>query len=67
MDNNEIRNELIKMTPPAGVSLTSFLGVPLSDWVYVATIIYILIQCCGLIYKTFCKKKGDEIDGNVSR
>ena len=59
MDNNEFRNELIKTAPPAGVSITSFLGVPLSDWVYVATIIYILIQCCCLLYKTF-KKKGDQ-------
>jgi hypothetical protein len=59
MDSQEFRNELVRLAPPAGVSVTSFFGVPLSDWVYIATIIYILIQCGCLLYKTF-KKKGDQ-------
>lgn len=60
MDVNDIRNEALKMAPPAGVSVTSFLGVPISDWVYIATIIYILIQCGCLLYKTFFKKIKEE-------
>ena len=61
MDNQEIRNELVKLSPPAGVSVTSFMGVPLSDLVYIATIIYILVQCGCLLYKTIknVNKKGD--------
>lgn len=57
MDNQEIRNELVKLSPPAGVSVTSFMGVPLSDWVYITTIIYILVQCGCLLYKTIKKRK----------
>lgn len=60
MDSNEVRNEIVRLAPPAGVSVTSFLGVPLSDWVYIATIFYILIQCGVLLYKTFRKKGGYE-------
>lgn len=61
MDNQELRDELIRLVPPVGVSATSFMGVPLSDWVYIATIIYILIQCGCLLYKTIknVNKKGD--------
>lgn len=55
--DNDIRSEALKMAPPAGVSVTSFMGVPLSDWVYIATIVYILVQCGCLLYKTFKKSK----------
>lgn len=56
MDNSEV----IKTTPPIGVSTLSVLGVPLSDWVYIVTIIYALIQMYILIYKTFYKKEEEE-------
>ncbi len=49
-------NEVIKTTPPIGVSALSIFGIPLSDWVYVVTILYVLIQIYVLIYKTFIKK-----------
>ena len=57
LTNNDIRNEALKMAPPAGVSMTSVLGFPLSDWVYIATIAYILVQCGCSLYKTFKKSK----------
>ena len=49
-------NEIVKTTPPVGVSALSLMGIPLSDWVYIVTIIYVLIQIYVLIYKTFWRK-----------
>lgn len=53
MDNKEVHTELLKNTPPVGVSTLSILGVPLSDAVYVMTIIYIFVQILCTIYKTY--------------
>lgn len=53
MDNKELHTELLKNTPPVGVSTLSILGVPISDAVYVMTIIYIFVQILCTIYKTY--------------
>lgn len=50
-------NEIVKTTPPIGVSTLSLMGIPLSDWVYIVTIMYVLIQIWVLLYKTFSKKE----------
>lgn len=52
MNNQELHNEILKNTPPVGVSTLTVLGVPLSDMVYIMTIIYILVQIVCTIYKT---------------
>lgn len=49
-------NEIVKTTPPVGVSVLQLMGIPLSDWVYIVTIIYVLVQIYVLLYKTFYKK-----------
>lgn len=54
MDNNaELQDEVIKLTPPVGVSTLTVLGVPLSDMVYIMTIFYILVQIVCTIYRTY--------------
>lgn len=53
MNNDNLNEELLKNTPPIGVSTLSVLGVPLSDMVYVMTIAYILVQIACTIYKTY--------------
>lgn len=60
MDNQELHNEILKNTPPIGVSTLSVLGVPLSDMVYVMTIAYILVQIACTIYKTYVSTKKGE-------
>lgn len=50
---DEFSTDLLKLTPPLGVSATSFLGIPLNEWVYIATIGYVAVQCGCLIYKTY--------------
>ena len=55
-----MNNEIAKTTPPIGVSALSLMGIPLSDWVYIVTIVYVLIQIYVLLYKTFWKKEKNE-------
>lgn len=52
-DNSTFTDEVLKITPPVGVSTLSILGVPLSDMVYISTIFYILVQIVCTIYKTY--------------
>lgn len=53
MDNTELHDEILKNVPPVGVSTLTLLGIPLSDMVYLMTILYILVQICCTIYKTY--------------
>ena len=53
MNKDNLHDEVLKIAPPVGVSTLSVLGVPLSDMVYVMTILYILVQIVCTIYKTF--------------
>lgn len=53
MNNDNLHDEVLKIAPPVGVSTLSILGVPLSDMVYIMTILYILVQIVCTIYKTF--------------
>ena len=61
MDNNDVHNEILKNAPPVGVSTLTVLGVPLSDMVYIMTILYILVQIFCTIYKTYkdTKERGE--------
>lgn len=59
-NNDEIYDNVLKNTPPVGVSTLSILGVPLSDMVYITTIIYILVQIGCVIYKTYKEAKKGE-------
>ena len=55
-----LNEDILKNTPPIGVSTLSVLGIPMSDMVYVLTIAYILVQIGCTIYKTYMSvKKGE--------
>ena len=58
-NSTELQDEVIKLTPPVGVSTLTILGVPLSDMVYIMTIIYILVQIVCTIYRTYKTTKND--------
>lgn len=61
MDNNELNGEILKNVPPVGVSTLTVLGVPLSDMVYIMTILYIIVQIFCTVYKTYkdTRKRGE--------
>lgn len=48
-----MRDEVIKMTPPAVISGVTIMGLPLHEWVYVMTIIYTIVGIICLVKKTF--------------
>lgn len=57
MDNDIATNEALKAIPPVGVSTLSILGVPMSDVVYIMTVIYLCVQITCILYRTFYKKE----------
>ena len=57
VDHASAKTEIVKLTPVAGVTGTSVLGVPLNDWVYIVTIVYVIVQCVYLVYRTFFKPR----------
>lgn len=50
-DNEKIAESLLTVSPPAIISTTTLLGIPLSDWVYISTIIYTIVGICTIIKK----------------
>ncbi|ADD21676.1 putative holin [Caulobacter phage Cd1] len=40
-----------RVAPPMAVTGASFLGLPLSEWVYIVTIAYTLLQTAYFIWK----------------
>lgn len=48
-DVKKIADGVLQSSPPAVVSSCTLLGFPLSDWVYVATIIYTIVGILSII------------------
>ena len=53
----EAGREAVKALPPVGVTGTLFLGLPLSEWLVILTIIYTVLQIGYLIYNMVHKEK----------
>lgn len=53
-------DEVIKLGVPVGVSTLSIMGIPLSEMVYMLTMVYILINIGCTLYRTYKQtRKGD--------
>lgn len=46
-------NEALKATPPIAYQGLVFAGVPLSDWVTILTVIYLVFQLAPLVLKYY--------------
>lgn len=55
--SRELAEGSAKAVPPVLVSATSFVGVPLEQWVYIITIVYVLLQIAFLCYKWWCMRR----------
>ena len=53
MTNATLNEEILKNTPPTGVSTLPILGVPPSDMVYGMPIAYILVESSCTIFNTY--------------
>ena len=50
-DLEELLENVASVTPAVAVSSSIVFGLPLSDWVYVVTIIYTFVGICTMIKK----------------
>lgn len=50
-EQNTILENIAQITPSVAVSSAVFLGFPLSDWVYIITIVYTFVGICTMIKK----------------
>ena len=50
-EQNNILENIAQITPSLVVSSAVFLGLPLSDWVYIVTIVYTFVGICTMIKK----------------
>lgn len=50
-DEGAIAKDIINMSPPLAVTGVTFLGVALSDWVYIGTIVYTIVGIITMIKK----------------
>ncbi|SDD90300.1 hypothetical protein [Sporomusa acidovorans] len=52
---NEVLDMAKQSTPPVAVTTLSLMGIQLSDWVYIFTLIYLFLQIIHLGRKLFRK------------
>lgn len=50
-EQNNILENIAQITPSLAVSSAVFLGLPLSDWVYIVTVVYTFVGICTMIKK----------------
>lgn len=50
-EQNTILENIAQIAPSLAVSSAAFLGLPLSDWVYIVTIVYTFVGICTMIKK----------------
>jgi len=53
VNSHELKDEIAKAGPPVGVSAITAFGVNLADWVYILTVIYLIVQIVYLLYKFY--------------
>lgn len=50
-DGGSLVKDIISMSPPIAVTGVTFLGIALSDWVYIGTIVYTIVGIITMIKK----------------
>lgn len=53
-----VAEAITKSTPPVTVSVLSLGGIPLSEWVYILTIVWVLWQLGCSVYDRWEKRHG---------
>lgn len=62
----QVAASIVKVTPPAGVSMWLTLGNHVDDWIKLATLVYIIVQLTALVVGKYLlwtgklKGKGEE-------
>lgn len=50
-ESGNLAENIAQVAPSLAVSSAAFLGLPLSDWVYIVTIVYTFVGICTMIKK----------------
>jgi hypothetical protein len=50
-NTSQVIEEGLRASPPITVSAASFMGLGLDEWVYIATILYTVLQGSYLVYR----------------
>ena len=72
-DVKKIADSVLQSSPPAVVSSCTLLGFPLSDWVYIATIIYTFVGILSIIKRYWvdpylrAKRRLREIEARIKK
>lgn len=72
-DVKKIADGVLQSSPPAVVSSCTLLGFPLSDWVYIATIVYTIVGILSIIKRYWvdpylrAKRRLREIEARIRR
>lgn len=72
-DVKKIAGGVLQSSPPAVVSSCTLLGFPLSDWVYIATIIYTIVGILSIIKRYWvdpylrAKRRLRKIEARIKR
>jgi len=54
----QVASSVAKLAPPAGVSMWLTLGNHLDDWIKLATLAYIVVQCTALVVTKYLEWTG---------
>lgn len=57
MTNHEFADAAVRTAPPLGISAATLLGLTLSDWVLVCTLVYTLASLAFLIRREWRRHK----------
>ena len=60
----QVASSVAKLAPPAGVSMWITLGNHLDDWIKLATLAYIVVQCTALCVTKYLQWTG-QLKGKV--
>jgi hypothetical protein len=57
---HEMVNEAVKASPPVAVIGLALGGITLQDWVFILTLIYLVLQITWLVWSKFLRKAPDD-------
>lgn len=52
----------VKSAPPVTVAGLTLAGIQLSDWVYIATLVWIMLQAIGWFWDRFWKRRREALE-----
>ena len=60
----QVAASIVKVSPPAGVSMWLTVGGHIDDWIKLATLVYIIVQVTALIVTKYLQWTG-KLKGNL--